>query len=198
MSIYLNRADPHFADFSRQPNQLPFDRYYEIKPNDAIIANNDQLSLLRSSHSAVLQGRDLNSLPSFECANYGLLRCLVIAHGVGVSCSVFKVASMPALEQIIIGEDAFTICHRNDMNNAFANFDRISKKKKLFTVMDCPTLHTIKIGNNSFSDFSSFTVLNLPSLHTLEIGESIGIDSYDNRSYSFFRCKEIQLMSRFY
>lgn len=196
ISIYLNRADPHFADFSRQPNQIPFDHCYEIKSNDAIIANNDQLSLLRSSHSVVLQGRDLNNLPSFECANYGLLRTLVIAHSVGMSCAVFKVVNMPALEEIIVGEDAFTICHRNDVNNAFANFDRISKKKKLFSVMDCPALHTIKIGNNSFSDFSSFTVSNLPSLQTLEIGESIGIDSYDNRSYSFFRCKEIQLMSK--
>lgn len=196
ISIFMNKADPHYAKFSQQPNQTPFSEFYESRPGDVTITSANQMTLLRSSNSVVLQGRELSTLPSLECMNWGALRSLVIGHSVGAFCSVFKIMNMPNLEQIIVGEDCFTFCHRNDINSAFVNYDRLSKQRKIFTVSDCPVLHSIKIGNNSFTDFSSFSISNLPLFHTLEIGRNpTGIDSFDNRSYAFFRCREIQLLS---
>lgn len=195
-SIYQNKADIHYSLYSQEPTQLPFSDIYEVKSTDTVIDSSNRLSSLQTSHRVVLQDIDLSSVSSFEYAHLPMLQSLVISHNIGSSCQSFKISDMSSLEQILIGDDCFTICRRCDMKNAFANSDRIAKTRKIFLIADCPLLHTLSIGNNSFTDFSSFTLSNLPLLQTVQIGNSSGMDSYENRSYAFFKCKELQLLSR--
>ena len=194
-SIYQNKADNHYSIYSQEPLQTPFNEIYEVKSIDIVIDNPSHLSSIQTSHRVVLQDIDLSTLSSFDYSHLSLLQSLVIAHNIGSSCQSFKISDMSNLEQIIIGEDCFTICRRCDMKNAFAYSDRISKTRKIFLISDCPHLHTLSIGNNSFTDFTSFSLSNLPLLQTINIGNTTGMDSYENRSYAFFKCKEIQLLS---
>ena len=48
--------------------------------------------------------------------------------------------------------------------------------KRSFSVWSCPRLHTLSIGDHSFSDYSIFLLADLNALETLSIG-AIGTDS---------------------
>ena len=69
----------------------------------------------------------------------------------------------------MIGVNSFTK-EKNDYD---------SDESKIFHVLNCESLESIKIGEYSFSDFGGqFELKNLPSLQTLGIGDFEGESFY--------------------
>lgn len=90
----------------------------------------------------------------------------------------FCLDGLNELEDIIIGENSFT-----KFKNTYG------KGNGLFSVVNCAVLSLIRIGRNSFSDYSDFIlnslmielimILGLPNLLSLKIGE------FDDESFNF-------------
>ena len=56
--------------------------------------------------------------------------------------------------------------------NEKANDARIWRRTDgVCRIVDCPILHTIKFGNNSFDDYNSFELSNVSSLQSIEFGD---------------------------
>ena len=94
-----------------------------------------------------------------------LLPCLKTLH-VGDSCftCVRKVMliGMKTLESVVIGEDSFNM----HCPNYYRDWD--------FYLKDCERLRELKIGYDSFGEYSMCVIENLPSLEVIDIGEMDG------------------------
>ena len=96
------------------------------------------------------------------------------------SVQAFRIDGLNRLKTIKIGNDSFTKRYGND-------------KSKSFHILNCESLKSIQIGENSFSDFGGeFELKNLPQLQSIQIG-SIGSDSY-NFYWSSFVIRGIELI----
>ena len=96
------------------------------------------------------------------------------------SVQTFRIDGLNRLKTIKIGNDSFTKRYGND-------------KSKSFHILNCESLKSIQIGENSFSDFGGeFELKNLPQLQSIQIG-SIGSDSY-NFYWSSFVIRGIELI----
>ena len=85
---------------------------------------------------------------------------------VGDSCFMYvekvKLIGMKKLETVIIGEDSFNM----HCPNYYRDWD--------FYLKDCERLRELKIGYDSFSEYSMCVIENLPSLEVIDIGEMDG------------------------
>ena len=68
---------------------------------------------------------------------------------------------MNALEKVVIGYVSFTLRENATLVNA----------SNCFFLKDCARLREVKIGSNSFNDYSVCEIENLPSLEVIEMGE---------------------------
>ena len=68
-----------------------------------------------------------------------------------------KLIGLHALERVLIGKQCFTKKHKRD-------------PKGHFNLKDCERLKELKIGCNSFSDFTVCEIANVPSLEVIEMG----------------------------
>ena len=68
---------------------------------------------------------------------------------------VLKLIGLKKLEKVMIGNDCFT------------------KENGSFTLKECDSLKELKIGMESFINYSRFIVKNLPSLEEMVIGEGV-------------------------
>lgn len=119
-----------------------------------------------------------NKEVNFSINHLHYLQHLVISSESMSKVRRFCLDGLNALEDIIIGENSFT---------QFKNTYR--KGTGVFSVMNCDVLSSIRIGRNSFSDYSEFSlnswminfmmILDLPNLLSLKIGE------FDDTSYNF-------------
>lgn len=85
------------------------------------------------------------------------------------SVRVVKLVGLNALEKVIVGMHCFT-CRKSE--------DRQSKCS--FTLRDCEKLTELRVGRESFGNYSVFDVSNLPSLEVIEMG------SIEYRSSNFY------------
>ena len=104
-----------------------------------------------------------------------------------------QVSSVVLMETLIVGEDSFTICERNDAHNAFALYDEMKTHPRTFSIVDCPRLVAVVVGNGSFASFTDCTIQRCPMLQNLQIGTPDKCDDYRNRSYAFFNCQTLVL-----
>ena len=74
---------------------------------------------------------------------------------------VLNLTGLHSLERVMIGEKSFT-----KKKNSFGN----NANRKLY-VKNCDALKELKIGNYSFSDYSSIEIENADSLEVIEMGE---------------------------
>ena len=72
---------------------------------------------------------------------------------------VVKLVGLNALEKVIVGMHCFTCRESED-----------KQSKCSFTLRDCERLKELRVGRESFSDYSVFDVSNLPSLEVIEMG----------------------------
>ena len=95
----------------------------------------------------------------------------------------FKIDKLNRLKTIKIGNDSFTKCFD----------DSINYESRSFHILNCGSLESIQIGQNSFSDFDGdFELKNLPQLRSIQIG-TIGSDS-SNFYWSSFVVRGIELV----
>ena len=73
------------------------------------------------------------------------------------------IAELPKLESVRIGFHSFF---------DFSEYGMDLTPGYRFSVYNCPSLKELKVGMDSFADYSWFVVKNLPSLEELVIGES--------------------------
>ena len=107
---------------------------------------------------------NLNSLEEIEIG----MDCIA-------SVKTFKIDGLNRLKTIKIGNDSFA-----QAKNSYGN-----DKSKSFHILNCESLKSIQIGQNSFSDFGGeFELKNLPQLQSIQIG-TIGSES-NNFCYSSF------------
>ena len=75
------------------------------------------------------------------------------------SVRVVRLVGLNALEKVIVGMHCFTCIASED-----------KQLKCSFTLRDCEKLTELRVGRESFSDYSVFDVSNLPSLEVIEMG----------------------------
>ena len=89
-----------------------------------------------------------------------------------------RFTELPELERVRIGFHSFFYADESS---------RTQTSDYHFYAYDCPELKELKIGKESFADYSRFVVKNLPSLEDLVIGD--GIYESNCFSYSFLVLK---------
>ncbi|CBK20361.2 uncharacterized protein [Blastocystis hominis] len=91
------------------------------------------------------------------------------------SVQTFRIDGLNRLKTIKIGNYSFT--QKRDFFG--------KNRSKSFHILNCKSLESIQIGNNSFSDFAGdFELKNLPQLQSIQIGNT-ELDSYNFHSSSF-------------
>ena len=74
-----------------------------------------------------------------------------------------KLIGLRQLERVVIGKNCFTKC-KND-------WPRSINPSRHFYLKNCERLRELKIGCQSFSDYSVCEIENVPSLEVIEMGE---------------------------
>ena len=87
-----------------------------------------------------------------------------------------KLIGLSQLERVEIGKNSFTKCK----DNAVYNINR------RFCLKDCERVRELKIGCDSFADYSVCEIENVPSLEVIEMGERVYWDESSNGSYNFY------------
>ena len=97
------------------------------------------------------------------------LKRIVIGNECFGKVRVFELDGLSELESVVIGERSFRISGDEERNDGS------------YRIVNCPKLKSIRIGDESFSDYHSFELNNLPSLRSIDIG-SVGF--YYSPSFS--------------
>ena len=75
----------------------------------------------------------------------------------------FQIDGLNRLKTIIIGKNSFT-----QLKHSNWYWEKANKPSKSFHILNCESLESIQIGEDSFSDFAGeFELKNLPQLQTI-------------------------------
>ena len=100
----------------------------------------------------------------WKAFDFSLLPCLRELQ-VGNHCfrwvKEVRMVGMNALEKVVIGDVCYSLRENATLVNA----------SNCFFLKDCVRLRELKIGNNSFNDYSVCEIENVPSLEVIEMGE---------------------------
>ena len=96
--------------------------------------------------------------PVLDLSPFHQLRTLRIGNDCFENVNEMKLIGLTELNCIVIGESSFT---RNKNRN---------DPKRCFLVKNCPSLIEMKIGSQSFSDYSVCEIENTPALESIEMG----------------------------
>ena len=123
---------------------------------------------LKLTDNCVLDDWDVSLLSNLESIEIG--------NDCFESVETFKIDELNQLKTIKIGNNSFTQVEEaiweDDWNVANKNVNNPSKS---FHILNCESLESIDIGDNSFSDFGGgFELKNLPQLQSIQIGTSGG------------------------
>ena len=119
----------------------------------------------------------------FVLSNYPNLKRIEIGDYCFANVQIFKIDGLDRLQTLQIGGESFT--NREDWNK--------DDKSKSFHILNCASLESIQIGEDSFRYFGEdFELRNLPQLQSIQIGV-IGAES-NNFRYSSFVIRGIELI----
>ena len=90
-----------------------------------------------------------------------------------------KLIGLSKLERVMIGKNSFT-----KKKNGYGN-----DPNRHFYLKNCERLRELKIGYDSFSDYSMCEIENVPSLEVIEMGE------LNEWSYNFSHASKLELKS---
>ena len=111
----------------------------------------------------------------FDFSRFSIVESIEIGDECFGSVQTFKIDGLNRLKTIKIGINSFTL-----KKNSFGD-----DKSKSFHILNCRSLESIQIGENSFSDFGGeFELKNLPQLQSIQIG-TIGNKSFNFHDISF-------------
>ena len=128
---------------------------------------NIRMKQLKLTDNCVLVDWDVSLLLNLESIEIG--------NDCFESVETFKIDGLNRLKTIKIGNNSFTQSKNSNGND----------KSKSFHILNCESLESIQIGENSFSDYAGeFELKNLPQLQSIQIG-TVGRKSYNLHNSSF-------------
>ena len=99
-----------------------------------------------------------------DLTRFSKLESLVIGDNCFSYVEEVKLIGLNELESVEIGENSFTQ-HKNGCGN---------DPNRHFYLKDCPSLKSLRMGRNSFSDYTVCEIENVNALETIEMGELNG------------------------
>ena len=99
-----------------------------------------------------------------DLTRFSKLESLVIGDNCFSYVEEVKLIGLNELESVEIGMNSFTQ-HKNDAGN---------DPNRHFYLKDCPSLKSLRMGRNSFSDYTVCEIENVNALETIEMGELNG------------------------
>ena len=108
------------------------------------------------------------------------------------SVQTFKIEGLNRLKTIKIGNNSFTQVKKILWDKDWEEAHKGINKSKSFHILNCESLESIQIGEDSFRYFGDFELRNLPQLQSIQIGV-IGAES-NNFRYSSFVIRGIELI----
>ena len=119
----------------------------------------------------------------FDFSRFSIVESIEIGDDCFGSVKTFKIEGLNRLKTIKIGYNSFTQT-KNDWGD---------DESKSFHILNCESLESIEIGENSFNDFAGqFELRNLPQLQSIQIG-TVGRESW-NFCDSSFVIRGIEMM----
>ena len=104
-----------------------------------------------------------NGISSFILSDNGNLRRIEVGNNTFGKVRVFELNGLRELESVVIGQKSFTYAKTDsDIWNS-------RRTDGSYSILNCPKLQSIHIGNYSFSDYHSIELSNLPSLESIEM-----------------------------
>ena len=101
------------------------------------------------------------SVTVLDLSKYPKLKSVTIGDESFMYVNEVKITGLDELESVVIGNNSFTM-----MKNSFGN-----NSTRAFLLSNCPKMKSLKIGDYSFSDYSSFLTQGIPSAETIQIGD---------------------------
>lgn len=145
-------------------------KFIERYGQSLTIKQDSEISNLDGSVTSVIIDKVVcQSASTFDISKCSRLEQLVIRDGNFKNVALFRIANLPCLSSLTIGDNCF-------------NGKKTSTLPYSFSVTSCDKLEIIDIGRYSFKDYSKFNLDKLPSLRSLVIG-----DLY-NESSNFVNC----------
>ena len=122
----------------------------------------------------------------FDFSRFTQVESIEIGNDCFAFVQTFKMDGLNQLKSLKIGINSFTQLKEAEWDEDFdAAYKKADNQSKSFHILNCESLKSIEIGENSFSDFGGeFELKNLPALQSIQIG-TIGIDSYNFYDSSF-------------
>lgn len=128
--------------------------------------------------------------PKFSISNVYSLMEINIGNSCFKNASSFHIHDLDLLKHIRIGKHSFT-----EKYNYSKKIWKANDRNKHFSIIRCPNLKYISIGEYSFSDFAGqFTLKDLDSLHILKIG-NLNTESRNFLFCSFVLCSKLSLQN---
>ena len=112
------------------------------------------------------------NVTSFDLGKYPKLKTLRIGNNAFTHTSILNITGLSELESVEIGMNSFT----HDNSESEETPDPIGS----FFVKNCPKLKSLKIGKDSFSEYTVIEIESVDALEVIEMGE------LDKESYSFY------------
>ena len=111
-----------------------------------------------------------NEWKAFDVSLLPCLRDLLVGNHCFRCVKEVRMVGMSALEKVVIGDVCFT--SQEDWE--------VIRAENCFLVKDCARLRELKIGSNSFNDYSVCEIQDLPSLEVIEVGD------LNEEAYNFY------------
>ena len=130
------------------------------------IVMNDETQCLHSCiEELIVSDKNCNgeewSVLDLSCMSH--LRLLQVGDDCFRNVNEVKLIGLHALERVMIGKNSFT--------TPVEFWILIRNRHGHFYLKDCPSIRELKIGRNSFRDYSVCEIANVPSLEGIEMGE---------------------------
>ena len=154
------------------------------------IVSSDLQRMDQSISSIILTRNSCNDLgyTIFDFSRFTLIESIEIGDESFESVRTFQIDGLSRLKTIKIGNNSFTQVKESNWD-----WRKTNNQSKSFHILNCESLESIQIGENSFSNFGGeFELKNLPQLQSIQIG-TIGSSSY-NFCCSSFVIRGIELI----
>ena len=166
------KGSPHFILLSRLDigalASIP--GFPKHNPNANVCSLDDLLTLDSDVTEVIFNYRPLNS-PSFtvlDLSRFKSVRRIVIGDESFMYVNEVSIIGLRELESVQIGENCFTT-HKNGYG---------TNSNGRFYLKNCPKFKSLKIGRNSFSDYSVCEIENVNALESIEMGDLNDMDKY--------------------
>ena len=129
-----------------------------------VVVNEENQLLHNHIEELIVENNSCNG-PEWTALDLSLmsnLRVFVVGYECFENVEEVKLIGLSKLERVVIGKNSFT-----KKKNRWPSYDASCH----FYLKNCERVRELKIGYNSFSDYSVCEIDNLPSLEVIEMGE---------------------------